>query len=508
MLARLYRDLGPRYPRVALSVAYRLPHLVLVPGVGFLALYFPMSWQEFALLALAAFVAQEIYGALTLRYFRPRFEPIVEWLRGARSEELAIDAWRAAASAPFELLRQWWRGGYPLAAGLAFCLVVAWQLELELWAVPVLYLISAVLLAYGNGLEFFVMERAMQPVLDDVSSYLSNDVEAEAVSLPLRRRLLAALPALNMISAVAVAGLMEDGQPGLSAFALAVLTALAVAFTLAFALSMLLAASVVAPIRRLQEATVEVAAGKLDTRVPVVASDETGALTRAFNRMVSGLQERERLRDAFGTFVDPDLAERVARHGTDVRGEEVEVSIVFMDVRGFTAFSEHAPAREVVARLNQLYDVVVPVILRHGGHANKFIGDGLLAVFGAPERHRDHADRAVAAALEIANRVREQFGSELRVGLGVNSGTVVVGTIGGGGRLDFTVIGDAVNTASRVESATRETGDDVLVTAETQRRLRRDHGGWSERPPVPLKGKSDVIPLFAPARPRSPTRVE
>jgi class 3 adenylate cyclase len=267
-----------------------------------------------------------------------------------------------------------------------------------------------------------------------------------------------------------------------------------------------LASSVVAPIQRLQAATERVGRGDLATRVPVVASDETGALTRAFNRMVAGLQERERLREAFGTFVDPGLAERVAREGTDLRGEEVEVSILFMDVRGFTSYAEKTPAAEVVARLNALYDVVVPLILRHGGHANKFIGDGLLAVFGAPERHRDHADRAVAAALNIAESVRDQRGDGLRVGLGVNSGSVVVGTIGGGGRLDFTVIGDAVNTASRVESATRSTGDDVLITEETRQRLTTQHPAWEERQPIPLKGKAEAIGLYAPKRKSSEVR--
>ena len=257
----------------------------------------------------------------------------------------------------------------------------------------------------------------------------------------------------------------------------------------------------VSPIRRLQEATSKVGAGDLATRVPVGTADETGTLTRAFNRMVSGLEERERLREAFGTFVDPELAERVARDGTDLRGEELEISILFMDVRGFTSFSERAPARDVVARLNELYEIVVPVITAHGGHANKFISDGLLAIFGAPERHEDHADRAVAAALEIADRVEDHFHDEWGVGLGVNSGSVVVGTIGGGGRLDFTAIGDAVNTAARVESATRETGDDVLITEATHGLL-ADHGRrWEERPAMPLKGKSGTIKLFAPAAP-------
>jgi adenylate cyclase len=257
---------------------------------------------------------------------------------------------------------------------------------------------------------------------------------------------------------------------------------------------------VAAPIDRLTEATEKVASGDLGTRVPVVASDETGTLTRGFNQMVSGLQERERLREAFGTFVDPDLAERVAREGTDVRGEELEVSILFMDVRGFTSYAEQAAATDVVSRLNDLFALVVPIVLAHGGHANKFIGDGLLAVFGAPERHPDHADRAVAAGLEIAQSVRERYDGRLRVGLGVHSGPVVVGTVGGGGRLDFTVIGDTVNTASRVESATRTTDDELLITEATRGQLGADTVQWEARPSIELKGKSSEIRLFGPGR--------
>src|SRR5207249_228067 len=165
---------------------------------------------------------------------------------------------------------------------------------------------------------------------------------------------------------------------------------------------------------------------------------------------------------AFGTFVDPHLTERVLAEGTDLAGEEVDVSIMFVDVRGFTAYAESAAAPQVVARLNELYGLIVPIILANQGHAMKFIGDGLLAVFGAPDRLRDHADCAVAAALELLAAVDDHLDGELRVGVGINSGRVLAGTIGGGGRLDFTVIGDVVNTAARVESATRSTGDDVL----------------------------------------------
>ena len=193
-------------------------------------------------------------------------------------------------------------------------------------------------------------------------------------------------------------------------------------------------------------------AGDLGVRVPVLGTDETGRLAESFNQMVAGLEERERLREAFGAFVDPQLAERVLEEGTVIEGEEVEVTVLFVDIREFTAFAEHASATEVVAELNAFYELVVPVLVRHGGHANKFIGDGLLGVFGAPEHLADHADRGVAAALEIAEVVRRAYGGRLRIGIGVNSGPVVAGTIGGGGRVEFTVIGDTVNTAARVEA--------------------------------------------------------
>jgi len=137
----------------------------------------------------------------------------------------------------------------------------------------------------------------------------------------------------------------------------------------------------------------------------VLSTDETGALSRAFNDAVSGLEERERLREAFGAFVDPEIADRVLREGSVLEGDELEVSVLFLDIRDFTAFAERASAREVVALLNDFYEHVVPVLLRHGGHANKFVGDGLLGVFGAPDRRPDHADRAVAAALEQFGRL-------------------------------------------------------------------------------------------------------
>ena len=254
--------------------------------------------------------------------------------------------------------------------------------------------------------------------------------------------------------------------------------------------------SVGEPLVQLRDALAAVEVGNLDTSVAVTDGSEVGLLQAGFNRMVSGLREREQLREALGSYVDPTVTERILDEGINLAGEELEVSVLFLDVRGFTSFAEQAPATEVVARLNQLFDLAVPLVLRHHGHANKFIGDGLLAVFGAPERRRDHADCAVACALSIHSALCARFGDELRIGIGVNTGPAVVGTVGGGGRLDFTVIGDTVNTAARVEAATRITGDDVLITETTLQHLGVAKG-WSQRPPVELKGKERTIALYA-----------
>ena len=177
-------------------------------------------------------------------------------------------------------------------------------------------------------------------------------------------------------------------------------------------------------------------------------------------------------------------------------GFEVEVSVLFVDVRGFTRYAESVPAPQVVETLNGLFAEMVPVVEAFGGHVDKFIGDGLMAVFGAPETQVDHADRALEAARMIVDAVH--LGSTgLRVAAGINSGRVVAGPIGGAGRLNFSVIGDVVNVAARVEAATRETGDDVLVTADTRALLTRSHELVS-RGEVTVKGKSRPLEVWAP----------
>jgi adenylate cyclase len=163
----------------------------------------------------------------------------------------------------------------------------------------------------------------------------------------------------------------------------------------------------------------------------------------------------------------------------------------------FTGFAQRASATETVAFLNEMFGIVVPCVTEHGGHANKFLGDGLLAVFGAPERLMDHADRAVAATDDIARTLMERFGDEVQFGIGINSGPVVVGSVGGGGRLEFAVIGDPVNVAARVEHLTRETGDVALLTEATRCLLTDGSRKIEPRGDFALKGVAEPVPIYA-----------
>jgi adenylate cyclase len=176
-----------------------------------------------------------------------------------------------------------------------------------------------------------------------------------------------------------------------------------------------------------------------------------------------------------------------------VEPEWAMVTVVFVDIRGFTTFADHSTAIEAVAYLNEFFGVVVPILTAHGGHANKLLGDGLLGVFGAPDPWPDHADRALAAAEDMLASVESQFGERCRIGIGINSGLVLVGTIGGGDLLEFGVIGDPVNVAARVQDATRELGEPLLLTEATRRLLDRTDAGLEARGTLSLKGRSKPV---------------
>jgi len=495
-MTRLYERLGRRYPFTFLAVELQSALLIVAGTLALITFYYEGSLSEYLLILAVALATTEASTLVALARARPLLGEIGDWIGGERGPRATERAWTAAISLPLRLVKRDLPAPVAVSATVT-CVAGVAVLGLSAWSLIPLGAAAAISIGYAMVLHYLAVETGMRPVLVEIDSGRSPTRAADFWALPLRTRLLVSLPLINLITGLVVAALTSEGGGG-SNLGLDVLVALAVATTISLELTLMLSKSILRPIRDLERAVDAVREGRYDVTVPVTTGDELGDLAASFNQMVAGLVERERLREAFGTYLDREVAEFILSEGFDERGIEAEVSVMFCDVRGFAGFaSEHTP-QQAVAALNELFGLIVPIVARHGGHVDKFEGDGLLAVFGAPEPFADHADRALAAAREIAVAVNHGERAGLAIGIGVNTGTVIAGAIGGAGRLNYSVIGGAVNVAARVEAHTRETGDDVLFTGETRARLERPDGVEAEgRGRVELRGVGEVE-LFAP----------
>ncbi len=466
----LYRKLGARYPKVFVTLELQAGFAVTAGTVVLLSTYYDGSLRDFALLLAISLTLTGLSIGYGLRRILPRLTVISRWIGGERDEEFTERAWSSAIGLPLALVRD--EMLIPFVGVVVPSTVAAVVIyDISWWGLFPLLAAGLVAIGYGAILHHLTLEIGLRPVLMDMNRAVKPDIAREARVLPLRWRLLAVLPMINVITGVTVAAVS-----GADSLGVAVLAAIGVATTVSLELTLLLTRSVMQPLRDLQHATDEIREGNFDAAVPVTTGDEIGELAASFNDMVAGLRERERIRQAFGTYLDEEVAEHILSDHFNEGGELIEVSILFCDVKDFTSFASHAEASQVVSCLNALFEVVVPIIAAEGGHVDKFEGDGLMAVFGAPHGFPDHADRAVRAAIEIDRRINgEGEGGPFELGIGINTGKVVAGSVGGAGRLNFSVIGDAVNVASRVEAETRKTGDDVLLTQATRERLTGDY---------------------------------
>jgi len=262
------------------------------------------------------------------------------------------------------------------------------------------------------------------------------------------------------------------------------------------------AGSVAEPLRLLKKAMSNVEQGRLDVHCAVVSNDELGSVAEGFNRMVAGLRDRERIRDTFGKYVGPEVRDEILTGRASLSGGEREVTILFADLRDFSAWVESSPADEVVAGLNAYFTEMDAAIRAHGGLVLQFIGDEIEAVFGAPLSDPRHADRAVAAARDMHARLeawnltrRAQGRRELRHGIGIHSGTVVAGNIGSSERMSYSLVGDAVNVASRIETLNKQFGTHILVSGVT-RALLQDSQGLAPMPTVRVKGRAAEVDVY------------
>ncbi len=257
------------------------------------------------------------------------------------------------------------------------------------------------------------------------------------------------------------------------------------------------------PINKLRESVLAVGKGDFSHRVVLDRKDELGELGEAMNRMAEGLALKEHIQDSFGKYVAPEIVEMILAHPERqwMRGARVNASILFVDIRGFTTLSEDKDPAWIVDMLNNYFTRVTDTVISHGGSINKFLGDEAMAIFGAPIANRHHADSAVRAALEIQKSVR-QIGAEqglgraeIRVGVGVNSGNVVAGNLGSEKRMEYTVVGDDVNVASRLTAMAKP--GEILISKQTYDQMRNKNGLRVEaRGSVAVKGRRMQISVY------------
>tara|TARA_B100001939_G_scaffold286204_3_gene256293 strand:+ start:10968 stop:13463 length:2496 start_codon:yes stop_codon:yes gene_type:complete len=284
----------------------------------------------------------------------------------------------------------------------------------------------------------------------------------------------------------------------------------------AFLLVFLFARTLSVPIIRLAQATGAVRRGDYAVRIHPTTRDEIGQLTYSFLQMTRGLQEREHIKDAFGKFVSPGIAEKALRGEIKLGGEKRSGTVFFSDLRNFTALSERSQPEEVVDFLNRYFSAMVDCIQATGGMVDKFIGDAIMAHWGTLDPSQTDTADAVRAALMMRkaliqlNRELEAEGSPaLLSGCGINTGPVIAGQIGSEKRLEYTVIGDTVNLASRIEYLNKLFGTDILISSYSMERVRGQFDAV-EMPPLRIKGKSQPETVYAilgfiddPDRPRS-----
>ncbi len=267
--------------------------------------------------------------------------------------------------------------------------------------------------------------------------------------------------------------------------------------------SIRIARRITRPVRQLAMAAREVAGGNYGTPIVLQQDDEIGELATAFNNMSIGLTERDQVRDILGKVASHEVAEQLLKQKVELGGEERDVTVMFTDIRNFTALCENHPPAVAIALLNRYLTAINAIIDEHAGVIDKYTGDGVMALFGAPIGRSDDPERAVLAALAINQRMR-QLASELLkeglpnpdVGIGVNSSRVVAGNIGSPSRLNYTVLGDGVNLASRLESLTKRYGVPTIVGEATAAKANKLV--YLELDKVRVWGKSTPVRIYQP----------
>ena len=361
---------------------------------------------------------------------------------------------------------------------------------------------------------FFVSERIWRTRL--LLLFPEGDLSAvpRVPRLAVRVRLLAIF-LLTAVVPLAVLGILSytraldllDADPStargiVSGLRTTILFFVGVGVVAAVGLALFAANSVATPLKDVETAMAHVEQGHLDGHCPVVSTDEIGAVAEGFNRMLHGLRERELVKETFGKYVTPEIRDEILAGRISGEGEMKEVTVLFADIRDFTPWVEATAPRDVVRDLNEYFTEMAEAIRAQHGLVLQFIGDEIEAVFGAPIASRDHAAMAVRAALDMRGRLRVWNARRaaagkpaLRHGIGIHTGTVLAGNIGGAERLSYALVGDPVNLASRIQGLTKDFEVDILISEATRKSL-DPAVSLEELPAVRVKGRAEEVNVY------------
>lgn len=272
-----------------------------------------------------------------------------------------------------------------------------------------------------------------------------------------------------------------------------------VSFFLALHLGKIIAHAFIQPMTEIINKVALIEKGHFDAKVKVFSKDEIGHLGHAINRMGAGLEKREKVEKTFRKYVDAQIAERIlegVESEVRIEGQNVNAVVMFADIRGFTTMSEKTSPEDVVKMLNQFFEKMVKIVRKHGGVIDKFIGDNMMVVWGVPRPIEEAEAKAATAALEMLEEMakwneelKSQGCSEIGIGIGLNSGRLIAGSLGSSDHMEYTVIGDTVNTAQRAESIAKK--QQIVVTAEMYEKIKHLVIATSLEP-IKVKGKENL----------------
>jgi len=367
---------------------------------------------------------------------------------------------------------------------------------------------SKVVLSHGNFINLPIVEEMLKSKLDNGQKRYRD--AAGAYQLGSFKKI--GIGGLGVISTVSE----EKAFKAVYQIRKRNLLIMIIVLTLAVLIVYFFSKTITTPIIRLFSATKEIEKGNFRVDIAPTSGDEIGQLTRSFVSMGRGLEEREKLKETFGKFVNKEIAELVLKGDIKLGGERKSATIFFSDIRDFTAISEKLEPEEVVEFLNEYMTRMVGCVNATSGVVDKFIGDAIMAVWGAPVSYGNDTEHAIDGALMMRKQLAEfnqgRGGIKkplIRIGCGINTGPVLAGQIGSEERMEYTVIGDTVNLASRIEQLNKPFGTDILISQDTYAITR---GIYRVEPmqKIKVKGKAEPLQIYAvlgrmddPSAPRS-----